>query len=412
MARGARRAVTVIRRGVRGVRSAVLFLLSLVSPRDDSLWVFGSNGGDAFRDNAKYLYLHTADEREHVRAVWLSRNEEVVDRLRSAGYEAYHVDSLRGIWTNLRAGTVFVTHGMPDVNRWCSGGARTVLLWHGVALKRIGWDAPKLRHRRERLKRAVKDALFDRYDWITVPTEAMVGPFASAFRIGEDRVLATGYPRNDVPAGAWTGDDPTREGDLERRYRDYREEGPVILYMPTIHRETGERVVDHLDLADLDRWLVERDARLLFKPHPAEPIDLGEGFSRIVEVPKAVDIYPLLAHTDLLLTDYSSVYFDYLHLDRPVVFYPFDFEEYRAERGFYPDYDAVTPGPVATGFDDLLGSLDEALRSNGYAAEREAVREEFVKTGRLSRCREVGDRFDPRAECPTVERTRTPLSVE
>jgi CDP-glycerol glycerophosphotransferase (TagB/SpsB family) len=387
----------VIRRGLRGLLSIGLFLCSLVSPRDDSLWAFGSNGGDAFRDNAKYLYLHTADRRDHVRAVWLTRNESVVTALRDRGYEAYHVDSPKGIWLNLRAGTVFVTHGMPDVNRWCSGGATTVLLWHGVALKRIGWDAPKLRHRRERLKRVVKDTLFDRYDWITVPSEAMVGPFASAFRIEDDRVLATGYPRNDVPAGTWTGEDPMREDDLERRYRGYREEGPVILYVPTIHRETGERVVDHLDLDRLDEWLAERDARLLFKPHPAEPIDLEEEFDRIVEVPSEVDIYPLLAHTDLLLTDYSSIYFDYLHLDRPVAFYPFDYEAYRTERGFYLGYDEVTPGPVATEFDDLLDCLDGTLESDEYAPERAAVREEFVETAIESRCREVGDRFDPRA---------------
>ncbi|WP_331234318.1 CDP-glycerol glycerophosphotransferase family protein [Natronorarus salvus] len=378
--------------------ATVLFALSLVSPRDDSLWVFGSNGGDAFRDNAKYLYLHAADEREHVRAVWLSRNEEVIERLRSSGYEAYHVDSLRGIRANLRAGYVFVTHGMPDVNRWCSGGATKVLLWHGVALKRIGWDAPKLRHRRERLKRVMKDTLFDRYDWITVPSEAMVGPFASAFRIGEDRVLTTGYPRNDVPAGTWTGADPTREVELERRYRAYHEEGPVVLYMPTIHRETGESIVDHLDLDAFDQWLAERDARLLFKPHPAEPIDLGGGFSRIEEVPEGVDVYPLLEYADVVLTDYSSVYFDFLLLDRPVVFYPFDLLGYREERGFYPEYEAVTPGPVATTFAGLLDRLDDVLETDEYAADRTAVREEFLWTGPGSRCRSVGDRFDPRAD--------------
>ncbi len=396
----------MIRRAAGGLLAGFLFVLSLVSPRDDSLWVFGSNGGDAFRDNAKYLFLDTADRRAHVRAVWLSRNDEVVTALRERGYEAFHADSLRGRWIALRAGYVFVTHGMPDVNRPCAGGATKVLLWHGVALKRIGWDAPKLRRRRERLKRLVKDALFDRYDWITVPSEAMVEPFASAFRIDADRVLATGYPRNDVPAGAWEGEDPLREEALEERYRNYREAGPVILYVPTIHRETGQAVVDHLDLHELDRWLASRGARLLFKPHPAEPIDLEGEFSRIVEVPEEVDVYPLLAHTDALLTDYSSIYVDYLHLDRPVVFYPFDLEAYRAERGFYLDYDAATPGPVATEFDDLLERLEEVLEADEYARERERVREALVNTGTESRCRAVGDRFDPRVGCSDRGRGR------
>lgn len=373
-----------------------LFALSFLTPREETLWIFGSNGGEAFSDNSKYLFQYTAAEREHVRPVWLSRSEAVVEGLREEGYEAYHVESLRGIWLNLRAGTAFVSHGMPDVNRWCSGGARTVVLWHGIALKRIGWDGYKRQYLDERIKGHLKEKLFDRYDWLIVPSEAMVEPFSSAFHMPPERILPLGYPRNDVLTGTLPVEVEPPADDYEG-FRELHEAGTTILYAPTKHSETGRRVADHLRLAEFDDWLAERDAHLLLKPHPAESIDLEGGFPRIVEVPQRLDVYPLLEHADVLLTDYSSLYFDYLLLDRPVAFYPFDLEAYRSSRGFYLDYDAVTPGPVATEFDGLLGALDDVLEADQFAPQRKAVRERFLGPETVGGCEAVCDRFDPGA---------------
>jgi CDP-glycerol glycerophosphotransferase (TagB/SpsB family) len=388
------RVLTALRIVIGYVARGGLFLVSFVFPRTDTIWVFGAKGGEAFVDNSKYLYLHTVAEREHIRAVWLSRDDDVVLELRKRGYEAYHTGSLRGMWSNLRAGYAFVSHGMPDVNRWCSAGTTTVMLWHGIALKQIGWDGYKRQRIGEKIKGIVKETVFDRYDWFVVPSEAMVEPFSSAFHADPDRILPLGYPRNDVLTGAIEDE---ASDDLYREYRELHENRTTILYTPTKHPETGHQVTDHLRLAELDVWLADRDAHLLLKPHPAEPIDLGGGeFSRIIEVPEGIDVYPLLRHTDMLITDYSSIYFDYLLLDKPVVFYPFDLEEYRSTRGFYLDYEEVTPGPMATDFDELLRSIETSLETDEFAAERRSVRERYLQTSAGGRCEAICDRFDPR----------------
>ncbi|PSQ45737.1 hypothetical protein BRD15_10950 [Halobacteriales archaeon SW_6_65_15] len=102
--------------------------------------------------------------------------------------------------------------------------------------------------------------------------------------------------------------------------------------------------------------------------------------SRVLELPENTDVYPLLRHADALVTDYSSVYFDYLLLDRPVAFYAFDRDRYESERGFYFDYEAVAPGPVADGFAELLDALDRLLdgieddASDSFADRRREVR--------------------------------------
>ena len=87
---------------------------------------------------------------------------------------------------------------------------------------------------------------------------------------------------------------------------------------------------------------------------------------------EAPDINYLLPHTDLLITDYSSVYFDYLLLNRPIIFAPFDMESYQAiDREFYEDYHLATPGPKCRNWDEVIETIDNILRGNDpYAQSR------------------------------------------
>ncbi|WP_256686331.1 CDP-glycerol glycerophosphotransferase family protein [Halococcus qingdaonensis] len=389
----------MIERLFDGVKYALLgglFVLSYLWPRDESLWVFGAKGGTAFVDNSKYLYLYTAAEREHIRPVWLSKNETVIEELQAAGYEAYHTDSLRGIYLNLRAGFVFVSDGVADTNRWCFGGATVVNLWHGVGLKKVRWDSNTTTGP---LFGKLFDwpiyRLFKRCDWFVVTSEAMVEPFAAGRRQPTDRILTTGYPRNDFLEDIVPGHSLAAETKVYEQCRQLSEDGTMFLYVPTYHTETGERIEDHLSLLELNALLAEIDAYLIVKLHPHDEFDVDSTkLSRITTLPSTIDIYPLLKYTDALLTDYSSIYFDYLLLDKPIVFYPFDLEEYRQERDFFLDYERVTPGPVATDFDELLEHLNEVAEVDTFATERQVVRDEYLQQPIESRCKTICDRFD------------------
>lgn len=376
----------------------VLFVLSLFWPRDDTIWVFGSRGGEGFLDNSKYLYLHVLETHPDVRPVWLAKDEELVEELRARGHEAYHAHSLLGTYLNLRARLVFVSHGVADVNRWCCGGATVVRLWHGVGLKKLGWDYEyAMGGLGSRLVQRCKLAITDRYDYFTVTSEAMVEPFVSAFRLNSSQVVVTGYPRNDAladsgPIPGLAVDDTARE-----TVAALPDESTILIYLPTYHVATDQYVLDHLDLPTLDGFLTEIDAYLLLKLHPSERIDADFGaFDRLVPLPGAADAYPLLPETDALITDYSSIYFDYLLLDKPVIFYPFDLDAYRSNRGFYLDYEAVTPGPIASDFTELLACIERVLETDEYATERRAVCEQFLRPPDENRSATVCERFAPR----------------
>ncbi|WP_162224383.1 CDP-glycerol glycerophosphotransferase family protein [Halorussus amylolyticus] len=356
---------------------AVLKALSRFRTRDDSLWAFGARGGEAFADNSKYLYLHVAAEHPDVRAVWLSKNREVVADLQDHGYEAYHCHSLRGLLANLRAGVVFLTQGHRDLLMPCCAGAFTVMLWHGVPLKRISWDAEFVRDPAP--IQAARAYIAREFDLLTIPGGGVADPFESGLRIPRDRMVATGYPRNDALFGPIRGEEVGTDSAALARVRDLAERHPVVCYLPT-YREGEETVAENLDARALDDLFADRDAYLVVKTHPKERLDLPPDLSRIVHLSEKTDVYPLLRETDALLTDYSSVYFDYLLLDRPVAFYPFDRESYTADRGFYFDYDEVVAGPVASDFPELLDALGRALDaveapdSDPDADRRRAVR--------------------------------------
>ncbi|WP_276278974.1 CDP-glycerol glycerophosphotransferase family protein [Halorussus caseinilyticus] len=343
--------------------------------RDETLWVFGAQGGATFADNAKYLYLHVAAERPDIRPVWLSKNAEVVTRLQDAGFEAYHCYSLRGLLLTLRAGVVFLTQGHRDLAMPATAGAFTVLLWHGVPLKHVSWDAG-FRDLPAPVRRAHAD-MAEEFDLLTVPGEGVADTFASGLRIDRERMAVVGYPRNDALFGAVPGEEVGADAAALDRIGDLADDQSLVFYLPTFREWTDESVADRLDLETLDAFLAERDATLVFKTHPRDHLELPEGLSQVVQLPESTDIYPFLRHADALVTDYSSVYFDYLLLDRPVVFYPYDFEEYRARRGFYFDYEEVTPGPVARTFDQLLAGLDRALDP---AADHDADRRAALRS--------------------------------
>lgn len=345
--------------------------------RDPDLWVFGARNGMAFGDNAKYLYLHVADHHSKIRPVWLARSRTVICALQRNGFEAYHVYSPRGIWLTFKAGVVIVTHGLQDINIPCSGGAKAVLLWHGTPIKRISWDAA---FREEPwLVQAAHRYAHHAFDAVIAETEAAKPSFVSGLGVDPDKLVFTGYPRNDVLTRRILGAEIGTDRQAARELRNFDESTPVLLYIPTFRDHGGKTALERLDLTALEQFLDQIGGYCYLKAHPNEPSINTAGYDRIRLIDNGTDVYPLLAAIDLLITDYSSVYFDFILLDRPVVFYAYDLEQYRAEQGFYYDYEAITPGPKARDFEELERQVVAELDGDTAARKRRKLCERFCR---------------------------------
>lgn len=366
------RGVTVgrLRRPLAFVLHVLIWMCAHLVPRDRRRWTFGSLGGEGFASNSKYLYLHVVRHDDDVRAVWVG-NEEVRDELTSRGYIAYSEGSIRGRWAVLRSGVICNSHGI-DVPWWYTGGATVVQLWHGNGIKRLGWGSPEF-EAYPPARRLFYRLIYWNWDYAIAPaTGAPMGRLCQAFGMDPADILVTGYPQMD----ALVSHEDARDTEDDARR--------LVTYLPTYRQAYENEHADRfpteaMDFADLDTVLQEYDAELVIKPHPRESLEISsESYERISVVAADRDVIPLMARTDVLVTDYSSVYLDFLLLDRPIVFFTPDRESYLRSQPLYFDYETVTPGPVADTYAECRRGLVSVLEGRDPGADARArLRERF-----------------------------------
>ena len=372
-----------------------VYWLSFLVPRDKGIWLFGSTFGRRFADNPKYLYLYVSQHKNElgIRPIWISHDKHIVEFLEINGYEAYRYHSMKGIWYALRGKVYLFDNYSKDINFWQSGGAVKVNLWHGIPLKKIQADNifDKYRHpeklwdRWRNLPRNLSDEKPHHY---VVATSKFMEPiFASAFRTR--RVLINGYPRNDSMLSDNT---VYLHTDLEQHLSDQiqmeiRENRlKMVYYMPTF-RDSETKFFEVVDLGRLNEFLKSNCLLFCVKLHPKSKLrkEFEEIRSKnIILIDADTDPYVFIPYSSLLVTDYSSIYFDYLLSGKPIVFFDYDLKEYlRDTREMYFDYEAYTPGRKAATFEELQEALLEALSDeNLYREERNKMIEQMFKDGK------------------------------
>jgi len=245
--------------------------------------------------------------------------------------------------------------------------------WHGSPLKRIAHDRPHLdffnwHHRRQLL--VAKDG----WDFLLSQSEFCTTALRSAFRY-DGPVMEVGYPRNDILLS--DGRDAVRR--RTRKHFGFDEHTRVVLYAPTWRDNFRVGAVFskvlYLDPTDVVSRL--EDTVVLVRGHynsigaPEE----RKGSQRVLDVTRYPDIADLYLAADVLVTDYSSVFFDFSLTDKPMIFLAPDLTEYRDDnRGFYLDYHETVPGPICLSTDDVIRELGSPDR---FAERRAAFRDRF-----------------------------------
>jgi CDP-glycerol glycerophosphotransferase (TagB/SpsB family) len=342
--------------------------LSKMAPRDRRLIVYGAPLG-RFGDNTAYLFMQAATCMPHHRHVWITPSRSVRDRLRAAGHEAELRWSMDGVRKCLTAGMYVYGNYPSDINRWFYDGALTFNLWHGIPLKRIERDILS-RHagvtRRRRARMALKDLAFADENHVPdmlLSTSSFVSErcFRTAFAIPQQRLVNAGYPRTDHFRGSST---PPAIVDLmpnRTRWHRLAQESLVIGYFPTwrdTHRDfLGQQ--SGFSIKKLAEAVRRRGGVLLFKPHgntlngPA-----GEDAEGLVRLDPGDDVHAFLPLCHALITDYSSIAFDYMLLNRPIIYYVPDLDQYAQERGMYFKAEEAMPGRMLNNPEQLYQVID------------------------------------------------------
>lgn len=373
-----------------------LIITPLVSiiPADNAVWVFTSQNGDSFDGNAKYQFLYSS-QKENVRAIWISNKDHIVEMLREEGYEAHSYQSIRGKLLALRSGYMFFTHTSRSFIPY-SGNSTTVQLWHGNMLKQMGND----NNNQDSIIRKLYLTIFGKgMDFFLVTSSLYPAQNAkSAYGIEDSNLIVAGYPRTDVLYQEIQGSMIGIDSDLQKKFELLNKKGLILCYFPTWNegRDKDTRVSsENIDFASINECLESFDATLIIKQHPSTQHPINDvGYENIVSISKNMDIYPFLDQIDILITDYSSIYFDYLLLDRPILFYPYDLFTYIKRRGLYFEYDKVTPGLKAYNPHQLTNMIESAVSgSYEYANERSVVRNKFYEYQDGKSCERIHKMF-------------------
>lgn len=348
----------------------LLYFLSGLVPRRASQWAFGCWSGHRFGDNAgavfQYLNAHPQDD---VEVGWVTNETAIRDQLRAEGVNAFLAWSPKGIWWTLRSG-VFVYDSLPkDINFWLSRGARLVLLRHGIGIKKIERAIDATDHR---LYQLFHGSALQRAFWRVVlpwhlpvpdllmacsPTHATQGHWF--YGTAPDKIRITGFARHDhlLPAP------PQDRATIPTVGPPIPPDRPVFVYLPTFREGMARQSFDwdvlaaaaeaadvtiavKLHYVDADRGVLGTDA-----------LEASTHLRMIDPLMDPSDAYP---HADGMISDFSSAPFDFMLLERPIVYYIPDIETFIDHRPLMYDLADVAVGPLCHDQAELATALRAA----------------------------------------------------
>ncbi len=326
--------------------------LKIVKP-DPSIVLFESNFGKSYSGNPKYIYRYLSENFPDFTSIWVYHDSRLdidgsPNQVKRGSDEYYYylcrakflVNNIRFPVEHMRKSTIYLQ------------------TWHGTPLKMLGYDIPydgPEAKARESLYRESRH-----WGYLLSQNAYSTDHFKSAFRY-EKEIFELGYPSNDI---FYSEGKNKIASDIKKKLR-IDDDQKTILYAPTWRdsdsiQDWKFRSQQALDLCKWDQMAKGKFTLLIREHHLVESMDFRENYeNNIMNVSEYDDVSELLLITDCLITDYSSIFFDFLNREKPIIFYMHDRKDYETNmRPFYLDIDSDLPGPIATNVDELYDLVD------------------------------------------------------
>lgn len=329
---------------------------------EDDKWIFSSTDNKKFNYNSKYIFEYIIHNEPEIKPYYIINDDSLRKKMQDKYGEKYFITTkkISGILNVLSAKVWITSAGLPLYGVGLGKRRIIVNLWHGVPLKKIAL----MENNYGILKKFYFKKIFsENYTYVSTTSNELVDIMKDSFAVDKDKIKVWGQPRNDFILKERKG----KNLDIIKTiYPDFCENEKLILYAPT-YREYGDVKLfpfDDYNKNILNQFLQENNARLLIRTHICENSNIDmylDSRVKILDHKMIDDIMELLNLFDVLITDYSSIYIDYLLLDRPIIFIPYDKQEYLNKRGMNFEYDKVTPGYKPENMEEFLQSLNKIL---------------------------------------------------
>lgn len=344
---------------------------------DSNTIVFESFGGKNYSDSPKYIYEYMQKNYPKLNYIWVFKNPDKnvitgnAEKVKKGSKEYYDAYSKAKFWVSNARLPLYLNKKENQIY---------IQTWHGTPLKRLANDMKVVRMPGTTTANYKKNfyAETSRWDYLVSPNRYSTNIFKTAFWMDEKRTWEIGYPRNDVLVN--------RSNDQEyinqiKKDLNLPEGKKVIMYAPTWRDDEfvkkGQYLFDlKINLENLQKELGE-DYVILLRMHYliANALDLNGYEDFAIDVSNYSDISELYLISDALITDYSSVMFDFGILKRPQYFFAYDIEKYdKGLRGFYMDYMNDLPGEIIT---DEFNLAEELKNIDGHKEKYKEKIEKF-----------------------------------
>ena len=335
----------------------------------------------SFKDNNLYIYRKLNDKQFPGEVVFLCKESCFHSIKEKTSVPVYVIESgnfvheLKAAYHLMTAKTIIVDnyYGFLSVAKF-KKGVECIQIWHAAgAIKNFGLLDPTVEQRPKRAQKRIKK-VYQNFHKVVVGSDVFADIFKKAFNVKEEQLLRFGYPRTDFFYNQ-TAQEKKRE-QFYQKYPQFKNK-KIILYAPT-YRPNPEDNQLKLDIDQLYKSL--KDEYVLFiRLHPSVSISEINYFvyqDFVFDFSNKASINDLIVVSDLLITDYSSIPFEYAILEKPMIFYPYDLEKYQENPGIWAKYEDIVPGPVAFLTKDIL----RYIKSNDFDYEKyRAFKEKWNK---------------------------------
>lgn len=264
------------------------------------------------------------------------------------------VSFLKGIYHLATARYVFVDN-YHVVLAACNFRApvKCTQVWHANgAVKYFGCRDKTIKNRPDSAHKRFGE-VYSRFHHIAVSSNEMAYIFGEAFGADDSSILKTGVPRTDFFYNTKAVEEAAGETLMALPETKGKK---ILLYAPTFRDDEFDVKNIHLDIDTMKKQL-SSDYHLLLKLHPAVKLTGFKNDEFVTDVSGGFDINSLLAAADILITDYSSIPFEFSILKKPMIFFPYDLKEYEKSRGLWFNYQSYMPGPIAFSTEEIINTV-------------------------------------------------------